>query len=86
MQIIRDSGGSSGPRSRAASPRSTGQRCVVLVDSCALASDIDREAVEATRTERTTRSARSGDDDAGERARLEGVVARAELELEVAAR
>jgi F-type H+-transporting ATPase subunit epsilon len=65
-----------------------GTRCVVLVDSCALASRIDREAVEATRIEASDALGALPDDEehAAERFRLEGVVARAELELEVASR
>ena len=65
-----------------------GQRVVVLVDSCALASKIDRDATEARRVAADDGLADLPDDDAhaGERARLEAVIARAELELEVAAR
>jgi F-type H+-transporting ATPase subunit epsilon len=65
-----------------------GTRCVVLVDSCTLASDVDQGAVEAAKAEADGALAALADDEAsaGERARLEGVVARAELELEVASR
>lgn len=65
-----------------------GQRVVVLVDSCALASEIDREATETRRAEANDALAGLPDDDAhaGERARLAAIVAQAELELEVAAR
>jgi len=65
-----------------------GKRCVVLVDSCSLASAIDRDAVEALRVEASDALERLPDDEANaaERFRLQGVVARAELELEVAAR
>ena len=85
MEIIR-SGGSEFAAITSGFAEVDGQRCVVLVDSCALASEIDRDAVEATRDEANETLGSLGDDDAGERARLEGVVARAELELEVAAR
>jgi F-type H+-transporting ATPase subunit epsilon len=66
-----------------------GKRCVVLVDSCALASEIDKDAVEARRVEASDAlEALPADDEehAAERFRLQGVVARAELELEVASR
>jgi F0F1-type ATP synthase epsilon subunit len=65
-----------------------GSRVVVLVDSCALAPDIDRDASEARRVEAGNElaSLADGDENAGERARLTAVVAHAELELDVAAR
>ena len=65
-----------------------GSRVVVLVDSCALASGIDREAVEARRSEAASELSALADDDstAGERARLEALIARADIELEVAGR
>lgn len=65
-----------------------GTRCVVLVDSCTLASDVDKAAVEAQKGEAESSLSALGDDEesAGERARLEGVIARAELELDVASR
>lgn len=65
-----------------------GSRVVVLVDSCALATDIDRDASEARRVEAGNElaSLADGDENAGERARLTAVVAHAELELDVAAR
>ncbi len=63
-------------------------RVVVLVDSCVLAAEIDRDASETRRAEAANELAALADDDehAGERARLTSVVARAELELDVAAR
>lgn len=65
-----------------------GSRVVVLVDSCVLAAEIDRDASEMRRAEAGNELAALADDDehAGERARLTAVVARAELELDVAAR
>jgi F-type H+-transporting ATPase subunit epsilon len=65
-----------------------GQRCVVLVDTCALAGDIDREAVESRRLEASDalEALPADDEHAAERFRLQGVIARAELELEVASR
>lgn len=65
-----------------------GSRVVVLVDSCVLAAEIDRDASETRRAEAGNELAALADDDehAGERARLTAVVARAELELDVAAR
>jgi len=65
-----------------------GSRVVVLVDSCVLASGIDRDASETLRVEAADELATlgTGDEHAGERARLTSIVARAELELDVAAR
>jgi F-type H+-transporting ATPase subunit epsilon len=65
-----------------------GSRVVVLVDSCALARDIDRDETENRRVaaEGELANLAVGDATAGERARLTAVVARAELELEVADR
>ncbi len=85
MEIIR-AGGSEFAAITSGFAEVDGERCVVLVDSCALARDIDRDAVETTRNEANEALGSLADDDEGERARLEGVIARAELELEVAAR
>ena len=65
-----------------------GTRVVVLVDSCSLASDIDREASESCRVEADSELAALPDTDenAGERVRLAAVVAKAELEINVAGR
>lgn len=65
-----------------------GSRVVVLVDSCALATELDQAASEARRVEAgdALASLADVDENAGERARLAAVVARAELELDVAAR
>lgn len=65
-----------------------GKRCVVLVDTCRLASAIDVAQVENARAEADGALAGLPDDDAnaGERARLMALVARADLELDVAGR
>ncbi len=65
-----------------------GSRVVVLVDSCLLASGIDRVASESRRVKANDELASLADIDenAGERARLADIVARAEIELDVVAR
>ncbi len=65
-----------------------GSRVVVLVDSCSMASDIDHASTEARRLEADDALAELDDNDenVGERARLSAIVARAELELDVAGR
>jgi len=65
-----------------------GTRVVVLVDSCSMAADIDRNAVEEIRAEAETTLASLPDNDenAGERARLSTLVARTQVELDVAER
>ena len=62
-----------------------GTRCVVLVDSCSLASEIDATETEARRDAAAEELGALADDDAngGERLRLAALVARAELELDV---
>ena len=88
MQIIR-SGGSEWAAITSGFAEVDGKRCVVLVDSCAVASEIDAAAVETERDEAEAALAQLTADDeanAGERARLAAVVARAEVELEVASR
>lgn len=87
MQIIRSSGTEWAALSSGFA-EVDGSRVVVLVDSCALATDIDRDASEARRVEAGGELASLADsgENAGERARLMAVVARAELELDVAAR
>jgi len=87
MQIIRSSGTEWAALSSGFA-EVDGSRVVVLVDSCALATDIDRDASEARRVEAggELASLADSDENAGERARLMAVVARAELELDVAAR
>jgi F-type H+-transporting ATPase subunit epsilon len=65
-----------------------GSRVVVLVDSCAMAADIDREASESRRVEVDAELAAlaDGDENNGERSRLEAALAQAELEVDVAGR
>jgi F-type H+-transporting ATPase subunit epsilon len=65
-----------------------GSRVVVLVDACALASDIDVQAVEASRGEAEAALYELDDveGNAADRARLTALIARAELELDVAGR
>jgi F-type H+-transporting ATPase subunit epsilon len=65
-----------------------GSRVVVLVDSCELASEIDHAATEAARVEAEAELAAlaDGDEQIGERVRLRALVAKAELELDVAGR
>ena len=87
MQIIRSSGTEWAALSSGFA-EVDGSRVVVLVDSCVLASGLDRDAIETRRVEAANElsSLASGDEHAGERARLTSIVARAELELDVAAR
>ena len=87
MEIIRDSG-NEWAAITSGFAEVDGTRCVVLVDSCTLASAVDAGAVESTKAEADGQLSSLPDDEAnaGERARLEGVVARAELELDVASR
>jgi F-type H+-transporting ATPase subunit epsilon len=65
-----------------------GSRVVVLVDHCALASEIDQGAVEARRAEAADALASlpESHETEGERMRLGDILARAELELDVVAR
>ncbi len=65
-----------------------GSRVVVLVDSCAMAADIDREASESRRVEVDAELAAlaDGDENDGERSRLEAALAQAELKVDVAGR
>ena len=87
MQIIA-SGGSRWAALSSGFAEVDGSRVVVLVDSCALASDIDHDASESRRVEAGSELAALPDDEenAGERARLAAVVAKAELEIDVAGR
>lgn len=87
MQIIR-SGGSEWAAISSGFAEVDGARVVVLVDSCALASGIDGTEAETRRAAADSELASLADSDetAGERARLEAVVARAALEVEVAGR
>ena len=92
MQIIRSADSSAAKNEWAAITTGfaevDGSRVVVLVDSCALASQIDSSKVEERKSEAETELYDLADDDstAGERARLAAVIARAELELDVAGR
>jgi F-type H+-transporting ATPase subunit epsilon len=65
-----------------------GSRVVVLVDSCSLASDIDRASVEAERSDAQSalEALREDEEHAGERARLATLIARKDLELDVVGR
>jgi len=87
MEIIRDSG-NEWAAITSGFAEVDGTRCVVLVDSCTLASAVDKTAVESARAEADGELSGLADaeENAGERARLAGVVARAELELDVASR
>lgn len=87
MEIIR-SGGNEWAAITSGFAEVDGARCVVLVDSCTLAGEIDKAEVETRRAEADAALAGLADDDTnvGERARLSGIVARAELELDVASR
>lgn len=87
MQIIR-SGGSEWAAISSGFAEVDGGRVVVLVDSCALASEIDGADAESRRAEADSELSglAESDETAGERARLEAVVARAALEVDVAGR
>lgn len=65
-----------------------GTRVVVLVDSCALASGIDKGAVESRRgaAQHELSLLEIDDETAHERARLSTIIAQADLELDVAGR
>jgi len=65
-----------------------GSRVVVLVDACTMADEIDHDETESRRAEaeKTLATLAPGEEAAGERLRLSGIVARAELELDVARR
>jgi F-type H+-transporting ATPase subunit epsilon len=87
MEIIRGSG-SEWAAVTSGFAEVDGSRVVVLVDSCALQGEIDAAATEAARNEAEANLSGLPDDEAnaGERARLASVVARAALELDVAGR
>jgi F-type H+-transporting ATPase subunit epsilon len=87
MQIIRSSG-SEWAAISSGFAEVDGSRVVVLVDSCLLASEIDRDAAEMRRADAGTELGNlpENDETAGERARLEAVEARAALEVDVAGR
>jgi F-type H+-transporting ATPase subunit epsilon len=88
MEIIRSGGASEWAAITGGFAEVDGTRVVVLVDSCALAKDVDHAATETRRVEAGDALSALADDEAnaGERIRLAAVVARAELELDVAGR
>jgi F-type H+-transporting ATPase subunit epsilon len=87
MQIVR-SNGSQWAALSSGFAEVDGARVVVLVDSCVLATEVDHAASEARRVEAgdALASLADAEENEGERARLTAVVARAELELDVATR
>ena len=87
MKIIRG-GGSEWAAITSGFAEVDGSRVVVLVDSCSRQSEIDAAAVEGKRAAAEIELAGLGDSEAnaGERARLAAVIARAVLELDVAGR
>ncbi|MEZ4332171.1 MAG: ATP synthase F1 subunit epsilon [Myxococcota bacterium] len=86
MQILRGGGRSEWAAISSGFAEVDGQKVVVLVDGCALASEIDRAATESLRAETAHALAALPDtpENAGERLRLSEVLAKAELEVEVA--
>lgn len=88
MEIIRAGHGSQWAAITSGFAEVDGQRVVVLVDSCSLAGEIDPAVTEARRVAADNAMADLPDTDehAAERERLATIIARAELELEIAAR
>lgn len=86
MQILHDGGRSEWAAISSGFAEVDGQKVVVLVDGCALAGEIDRAAAENRRAEAARELAALADtpENAGERLRLSEVVAKAELEVQVA--
>ena len=86
MQIVKDGGASEWAAISSGFAEVDGKKVVVLVDGCTLKSEIDRGAAENRRAEAARQLAALADtaDNAGERLRLSEVVAKAELEVEVA--
>ncbi len=86
MQIIKPGGATEWAALSSGFAEVDGQKVVVLVDGCALKSEIDRDASENRRAEAARQLALLADtpENAGERLRLAEVAARAELEVEVA--
>lgn len=86
MQILKAGGASEWAAISSGFAEVDGQKVVVLVDACSLAGQIDRAASENRRAEAARELATLPDtpEHAGERLRLAEVVARAELEVEVA--
>lgn len=88
MQIIRENGASEWAAISSGFAEVDGKKVVVLVDGCVLASGINRAASENRRAEAARQLVALADTPAnvGERLRLTEVVAKAELEIEVAGR
>ncbi len=86
MQIVKPGGALEWAALSSGFAEVDGQKVVVLVDGCSLKSEIDRGASENRRAEAARELALLADtpENAGERLRLAEVVARAELEVEVA--
>lgn len=86
MQIVKPGGAVEWAALSSGFAEVDGQKVVVLVDGCALKSEIDRGASENRRAEAARDLALLADtpENAGERLRLAEVAARAELEVEVA--
>lgn len=86
MQIIKEGGSTEWAAISSGFAEVDGQKVVVLVDGCALSSKIDRNASENRRAEaaRQLDSLADTAENVGERLRLTEVVAKAELEIEVA--
>ena len=86
MQILRDGGATEWAAISSGFAEVDGQKVVVLVDGCALKSENDRTASEPRRAEAARQLAAlpATAENAGERLRLAEVVAKAELEVEVA--
>jgi F-type H+-transporting ATPase subunit epsilon len=87
MQVVRTSGTEWAALSNGFA-EVDGSRVVVLVDSCLFASSIDRDASETRRVDADNELVSLADveENAGERARLLAIVARAEIELDVVTR
>lgn len=85
---IKESGGSKWAAISSGFAEVDGSRIVVLVDSCAIGSDIDRSAVESERAEAESalNQLAETDENAGEIARLTALIARKAIELDVAGR
>ena len=85
MQILKEGGATEWAAISSGFAEVDGQKVVVLVDGCALKSEIDRNASESRRAEAARQLAALADtaENAGERLRLAEAVAKAELEVEV---
>lgn len=85
---IRESGGSKWAAISSGFAEVDGARIVVLVDACAMADEIDRATAESERkaAEDALYDLAESEENAGEIARLEALVARKQVELEVAGR